>query len=98
MHSTLAVPCLAQFLDFSGFYDREKLFWKDIVDTLMFIGAAPPGGGRSAITPRCTRHCNVLCMPSASDAICGLIFSNIYSGFLKVASNPPTLIPHPTPS
>merc|ERR1711965_1085617 len=43
-------PCelLRQFLDHHGFYDRQKLFWKDIVDTLMFVGAAPPGGGRSA--------------------------------------------------
>ena len=27
------VELLRQFLDFQGFYDREKLFWKEIVDT-----------------------------------------------------------------
>ena len=55
-------PCelLRQFLDHTGFYDREKLFWKDIVDTLMFVGAAPPGGGRQKITPRMVRFCNVV--------------------------------------
>jgi len=76
-------PCelLRQFLDHQGFYDREKLFWKDVVDTLMFVGAAPPGGGRQAITPRMTRHANVLCMPSANDAAMISIFSSILSGF-----------------
>jgi dynein heavy chain len=76
-------PCelLRQFLDNKGFYDREKLFWKDIVDTLMFVCAAPPGGGRNVITARMTRHCNVLCMPSASDSAMTLIFTSILSGF-----------------
>mmetsp|Transcript_28190 Transcript_28190/g.33408 ORF Transcript_28190/g.33408 Transcript_28190/m.33408 type:complete len:2629 (+) Transcript_28190:1-7887(+) len=77
-------PCelLRQFLDHKGFYDREKLFWKDIVDTLMFVGAAPPGGGRNAVTPRMTRHCNVLCVPSASDSAMSLIFTSILTGFV----------------
>jgi dynein heavy chain len=76
-------PCelLRQFLDHRGFYDREKLFWKDIVDTLMFVGAAPPGGGRQKITPRMSRFCNVLCMPSASDSALSLIFTSILGGF-----------------
>lgn len=42
------VELLRQFLDFKGFYDRDKLFWKDIVDVLMFVGAAPPGKSQSA--------------------------------------------------
>eukprot|EP01031_Cornospumella_fuschlensis_P053678 gene53678-biopygen30120 len=37
------IELLRQFLDFKGFYDRDKLFWKDIVDVLLFVGAAPPG-------------------------------------------------------
>lgn len=78
-------PCelLRQFLDQGGFYDREKLFWKDIVDTLMFVCAAPPGGGRNAITPRMVRHTSVLVMPSASDSAMTLIFTSILTGFTK---------------
>jgi dynein heavy chain len=76
------VELLRQFLDFKGFYDRDKLFWKDIVDVLMFVGAAPPGGGRAVVTPRFTRHFNVLCIPPASDSALTLIFSSILSGFL----------------
>jgi dynein heavy chain len=77
------VELLRQFLDFKGFYDRDKLFWKDIVDVLMFVAAAPPGGGRSVVTPRFTRHFNVLCMPPASDSALTVIFTSILNGFLS---------------
>jgi dynein heavy chain len=77
------VELLRQFLDFKGFYDRDKLFWKDVVDVLMFAGAAPPGGGRAVVTPRFTRHFNVLCIPPASDNALNLIFNSILSGFLS---------------
>jgi dynein heavy chain len=76
------VELLRQFLDFKGFYDRDKLFWKDIQDVLMFVGAAPPGGGRSPVTGRFTRHFNVLCFPPASEGNLTTIFSSILSGFL----------------
>lgn len=76
------VELLRQFLDFKGFYDRDKLFWKDITDVLMFVGAAPPGGGRSAVTGRFTRHFNVLCFPPASEIALTTIFTSILSGFV----------------
>jgi dynein heavy chain len=77
------VELLRQFLDFKGFYDRDKLFWKDITDTMLFTGAAPPGGGRSVVTPRFTRHYNVFCVPPASEAVMRVIFESIFSGFMK---------------
>ncbi|KAJ8609535.1 hypothetical protein CTAYLR_006023, partial [Chrysophaeum taylorii] len=76
------IELLRQFLDFKGFYDRDKLFWKDIVDTMLFTGAAPPGGGRSEVTPRFSRHFNVLCVPPASEGAMGLIFESIFGGFM----------------
>ena len=82
------VELLRQFLDFKGFYDRDKLFWKDVSDTMMFVGAAPPGGGRAVITQRFTRHFNVMCMPEASDQSLTLIFSSILSGFLETKFEP----------
>ena len=71
------VELLRQYLDHKGFYDRDKLFWKDVVDTILFSCAAPPGGGRSEVTPRFTRHHNVLCIPPASIASLELIFNSI---------------------
>lgn len=60
-----------------GFYDRDKLFWKEIVDTMLITGAAPPGGGRSEVTPRFVRHFNVFCVPQASTTAMQLIFSSM---------------------
>jgi dynein heavy chain len=82
------VELLRQFLDFKGFYDRDKLFWKDIENCMMFVGAAPPGGGRAVITPRFTRHFNVVCMPEASDQSLTLIFNSILEGFLSSKFEP----------
>jgi dynein heavy chain len=76
------IELLRQFLDFKGFYDRDKLFWKDIVDVTLFAGAAPPGGGRAAVTPRFVRHFNVMCIPPASISNLTMIFESILSGFL----------------
>ena len=59
------------------------MFWKDITDTMLFTGAAPPGGGRSVVTPRFTRHYNVFCVPPASEAVMKVIFESIFSGFMK---------------
>lgn len=46
-------PFPRQFLDFQGLYDREKLFWKEILDVVLGCACAPPGGGRNPLTPRC---------------------------------------------
>ena len=50
------VELLRQFLDFQGFYDRQKLFWKSIEGVTLISGCGPPGGGRNALTPRFVRH------------------------------------------
>ena len=76
------VELLRQFQDFKGFYDREKWFWKDIVDVTLCCACAPPGGGRMVVTPRFFRHFNMLCVPPASDDVLMTIFGSILSGFL----------------
>ncbi|OQR82552.1 dynein heavy chain [Achlya hypogyna] len=77
------IELLRQFLDFRGFYDRDKLFWKDIADTLVVCAAAPAGGGRSHCTPRFVRHFHVLCMHPAREASLKQIFAAILGGFLE---------------
>lgn len=47
---------LRQFLDSRGFYDSEKLQWKEVHDVTLLAACAPPGGGRSAINNRLLRH------------------------------------------
>uniref|UniRef100_A0A7S2SR52 AAA+ ATPase domain-containing protein n=1 Tax=Mucochytrium quahogii TaxID=96639 RepID=A0A7S2SR52_9STRA len=77
------VELLRQFLDMKGFYDRDKLFWKDIENTMLMTAAAPPGGGRNPVTPRFKRHFNVLCMRPASEKTMCHIFKAILGGFAK---------------
>ncbi|GBG29459.1 Dynein heavy chain 1, axonemal [Hondaea fermentalgiana] len=81
------VELLRQFLDMKGFYDRDKLFWKDIEDTMIMVAAAPPGGGRNPVTPRFKRHFNILCMRPASSKTMQHIFKAILGGFAQAFPN-----------
>ncbi|KAK9823491.1 hypothetical protein WJX72_003121 [[Myrmecia] bisecta] len=76
------IELLRQFQDYKGFYDREKLFWKDIEDTTLVAACAPPGGGRQPVSARFMRHFTQLCVPPPSDAITKSILSTILGGFL----------------
>jgi dynein heavy chain len=75
------IELLRQLADFRGLYDRQKLFWKDVADTVLVSAAAPPGGGRAPVTQRFTRHFHMLCVPVASDDVFKHIFGSIFTGF-----------------
>ncbi|KAF4741996.1 hypothetical protein FOZ62_025000 [Perkinsus olseni] len=75
------IELLRLLQDLGGFYDRKKLFWKEVENTTLLLCAAPPGGGRNEMTPRFTRHSMVLCMPNASHDAMSVIFSSILGGF-----------------
>jgi dynein heavy chain len=61
------IELLRQFQDFGGFYDRDKLFWKQIRDMTICAACAPPGGGRNPVTPRLMRHFSMFCLPPPSE-------------------------------
>lgn len=77
------IELLRQFQDQRGFYDRKKLFWKDIEDTILVAACAPPGGGRQEMTPRFVRHFTMLCVPPPSEQATKTILSAIFNGFLS---------------
>ncbi|ORY38879.1 hypothetical protein BCR33DRAFT_853838 [Rhizoclosmatium globosum] len=77
------IELIRQFIDFGGFYDREKLIWKSIVDIELIACCAPPGGGRNNVTPRFLRHFNMLNIPAPSEMSLSKIFKSIVEGFLK---------------
>merc|ERR1711871_26390 len=77
------IELLRQLMAQGGFYDRDKLFWKDFQDHNLIVASAPPGGGRNKVTPRFSRYFNVLCMQKASDTVLQAIFESILSGFLS---------------
>eukprot|EP00741_Cyanophora_paradoxa_P000409 tig00000404_g400.t1 len=78
------VELLRQFLDFGGFYDRHKLFWKKIEDVTICAACGPPGGGRNPLTPRFVRHFNLMCIPPPSNDTLRKIFAAILGGFFEV--------------
>uniref|UniRef100_A0A8C6R3K0 Dynein, axonemal, heavy chain 6 n=1 Tax=Nannospalax galili TaxID=1026970 RepID=A0A8C6R3K0_NANGA len=77
------IELLRQYQDFGGFYDRNKLFWKDIQDVTIVSACAPPGGGRNPVTPRFIRHFSMLCLPVPSEHSLKQIFQAILNGFLN---------------
>ena len=80
------IELLRQYMDYEGFYDRQKLFMKTIEDTVLLCAGAPPGGGRNVLTPRFTRHFNILCVAKQSDKTLVSIFGQILKGFLQAWS------------
>ncbi|KAI9363382.1 dynein heavy chain and region D6 of dynein motor-domain-containing protein [Zopfochytrium polystomum] len=77
------IELIRQYIDFGGFYDREKLTWKAVQDIELVACCAPPGGGRNNVTPRFIRHFNLLSIPVPSEISLAKIFRSIMDGFLK---------------
>ena len=82
------VELLRQFLDFGGFYDRQKLYWKVISGVVPIAACGPPGGGRNSLTPRFVRHHTVVALPQPSSDAMKRIFHSILGGHLNINGNP----------
>lgn len=77
------IEFLRLFIDRKGLFERKDWIWKYVEDTTLVCAAAPPGGGRSPLTPRFTTHFNMFCVPIASAAMLSKIFGSILGGFLN---------------
>lgn len=82
------IELLRLLVDKHGFYDRKERFWKDITEFVLLVCSAPPGGGRSNITQRFSRHFNILNLPQPSTEILNKIFESILKGFLEKCKFP----------
>ena len=69
------IELLRQLVDCSGFYDRLGLFYKGVDNYACVAVAAPPGGGRNALTPRFTRYFSIFNLPKADSATLDMIFT-----------------------
>lgn len=54
------IEILRQYLDHQGWYDRKALTFKILENLILFCAMGTPGGGRTYITPRMTRHFNII--------------------------------------
>lgn len=69
-------------MDQGGFYDRPAFYWKQIEKFNVFCAAAPPGGGRSPLTPRFMRHFHIFNLADPSEDAMRSIFEAILREFL----------------
>eukprot|EP00767_Chilomastix_cuspidata_P003405 gnl/Chilomastix_cuspidata/3528.p1 GENE.gnl/Chilomastix_cuspidata/3528~~gnl/Chilomastix_cuspidata/3528.p1 ORF type:complete len:4397 (+),score=382.77 gnl/Chilomastix_cuspidata/3528:1904-13192(+) len=74
------IELIRQLIDMKGLYDRNELFFKDFINTVVIGACGPPGGGRNEITPRLSRHFILLSIPEATDQILTTIFQSILDG------------------
>lgn len=78
------IEILRQWMDHGGWYDRtqkEKPFMH-IIDIIFISAMGPPGGGRSAISPRMKRHFNMLAYPDLAKEAIVMIFKKILKAFI----------------
>ena len=68
---------LRQLVDQGGWYDMVELSFRQFEDTMLLAAMAPPDGGRNHISPRVTRHFNILAWPDFDDSTLADIFSTI---------------------
>lgn len=77
------IELLRLFLNMKGVYEKTDWTWKEVKNTTLIAGAAPPGGSRAELTPRFTNHFNMFCLPPATEGMLQKIFGEILGGFLK---------------
>ena len=66
-----------------GCWDRKKLFWNELVDTVLVTACGPPGGGRNIVTNRYFRFFNMLNISPPSQGVLKVIFGSILDGHLN---------------
>lgn len=74
---------LRQVIDIGGFYDVQKLFFKNVSDVVCAAACAPPGGGRNEVSPRLLRHFHMVWLTNLSEEAMRSIFASILDGFLS---------------
>jgi len=75
------IEILRQWFDNSGWYDRNTLTFRKIIDCLFVCACGPPGGGRNPITARFVRHYNMITYTPMKDKSMFLIFDTIAQNF-----------------
>jgi dynein heavy chain len=51
---------LRQWIDYGGWYDRQKQMWRFVIDMQLITAMGPPGGGRNVISERLQSRFNMI--------------------------------------
>eukprot|EP00912_Choanoflagellata_sp_UC4_P002386 UC4_evm3s1504 len=75
---------LRQYMDHGGWYDRAAIgSFRTLIDMTFISAMGPPGGGRTQITERLSRHFNYVSFCELPDHSKASIFSQILGSFFK---------------
>jgi dynein heavy chain len=83
------IELLRQFMDHGGWYERKEIAFRNMIDVQIVSAMGPPGGGRSAITCRLSRHFNTVSLTPFSESSMSRIFTTLLDWFLKNISGTP---------
>ena len=70
------------FINQGGFYDVNKLFFKNVQEVVCVAACAPPGGGRNEVSPRLLRHFHMIWLTNLTEDSMCRIFTSILKGFV----------------
>ena len=84
------IELLRQYMDHGGWYDNSTGEWifRNMMDCLFVCAMGQPGGGRNHITPRFSRHYNVVSVTDLEDQTLSSIFKSLLHFFLKTDNFP----------
>ena len=74
-------------MDHGGWYDLGDKSFRTIVDVQFVAAMGPPGGGRTFITNRYTRHFSLIALSNYSEESLSRVFGTILTHFLKCVYN-----------
>lgn len=77
------IELLRQLIDYGYLYELKEMSLIDILMTCLFSIASPPGGGRSELSRRFTRHLNILCYNDPNEDTLREIFKTILNHFMS---------------
>ncbi|CAD2219349.1 Dynein heavy chain, N-terminal region 2/Hydrolytic ATP binding site of dynein motor region/AAA domain (dynein-related subfamily)/Dynein heavy chain AAA lid domain/P-loop containing dynein motor region/AAA+ lid domain/P-loop containing dynein motor region D4/Microtubule-binding stalk of dynein motor, putative [Angomonas deanei] len=80
------IELLRQLISQGGFYDRKKLFFKEVIQTMLIACCGEPGGGKNQMTPRFTSQLLLFCVPQLSAASMKTIYETILDNFFDSRS------------
>jgi len=81
------IELIRQWMDHEGWYDLKTVgSFMNIKDINFICAMGPPGGGRNPVTPRLTRHFNLISFTEMESISLNKIFKTVLDSFLEKLS------------
>nr|XP_026690532.1 dynein heavy chain 12, axonemal isoform X1 [Ciona intestinalis] len=85
------IELLRQYFDHGNWYDLKETSKISLVDIIIVAAMGPPGGARNPVTPRFTRHFNVVSTLEFNDDTMVKIFTTLMATHMKAHEYPSDL-------